>query len=151
MKKLFITLLVTGLISFLFGNYIFSVYKNNLEDVIKSASSLYETIYMLQYGSYKNKEDALNNDLDNYILEIEEGFYKVYVGITFSRENALKIKEIYKKKGNDIYVKEKLINNLEFLDLLNSYDNLINEKDNNEILSIQNNIIDKYKELILNE
>lgn len=151
MKKFFITLLVTGLISFLFGNYIFRVYRKNIEEVIKSASSTYETIYMLQYGSYKDKEDAIGNKLDNYILEIEDGFYKIYVGATNSKENALKIKEFYKETGNDIYVKEKLINNLEFLDLLYSYDALMNNKDKNEILSIQNNIIDKYKELVLNE
>ena len=29
MKKLFITIIITGLISFLFGNYIFNVYLKN--------------------------------------------------------------------------------------------------------------------------
>ena len=73
MKKLFITLLVTGLISYLFGNYIFTTYKKNLENVVKRVSSTYETVYMLQYGSYKNREKALDNDLEvSYILEKED-------------------------------------------------------------------------------
>ena len=99
MKKLFITLLVTGLISYLFGNYIFTTYKKNLENVVKRVSSTYETVYMLQYGSYKNREKALDNDLEvSYILEKEDGFYKIYIGVTKNLEIANKIRGIYKKR-----------------------------------------------------
>ena len=32
MKKLFITIIITGLISFLFGSYIFNVYLKNVKE-----------------------------------------------------------------------------------------------------------------------
>lgn len=151
MKKLFIILAITGIISFLFGNYIFKVYKYNLEELINSASSISEKIYMIQYGSYKTKEKAINNNLDNYILKIEDGFYKVYVGITLNEETGDKIKKIYKGLGEDVYIKEKFVNSLEFIDFLNSHEININEKTNDEILEIEDTIINKYKELKLNE
>lgn len=152
MKKLFITLLVTGLISYLFGNYIFTTYKKNLENVVKRVSSTYETVYMLQYGSYKNREKALDNDLEvSYILEKEDGFYKIYIGVTKNLEIANKIRGIYKKKGNDIYIKEKLINDIEFLSFLESYDETILKSNDEETINVENDVINKYKELVLNE
>ena len=146
MKKLFITLLVTGLISYLFGNYIFTTYKKNLENVVKRVSSTYETVYMLQYGSYKNREKALDNDLEvSYILEKEDGFYKIYIGVTKNLEIA------NKKTGNDIYIKEKLINDIEFLSFLESYDETILKSNDEETINVENDVINKYKELVLNE
>jgi len=151
MKKLLITLIASGLISFLFGNYIFKTYKSNLEDAIKSVSSIYEKVYMLQYGSYKDKSKATSNNLSNYILEVEEGFYKVYVGITLSEENAKKIKEIYKNLGNDIYIKEKYISNIELYQTLSTYEEKMSLGTKDEILDIQNKIITSYKEVMENE
>lgn len=151
MKKLFITLAITGLISFLFGNYIFKVYKSNLEEMIKSASSIYDKVYMIQYGSYKDKEKAINNNLSNYILQLEDGFYKIYIGVALNIETAEKVKKINKEMGNEVYIKEKFIDNLEFIEFLSNNEIGINEKTNDEILNIQNSIIDKYKELKINE
>lgn len=151
MKKLFITLTITGLISFLFGNYIFNTYKRNIEETIKNVSSLYEKIYILQYGSYKDKEKAMDNNLPYYILEEEDGFFKIYVGVSITLSNAERIKGIYEDLGHDIYIKEKQIDNITFIDLLNSYDNEMNGKDDEKIIDIQKKLINKYKELILNE
>lgn len=151
MKKLFLTIIITGLISFLFGNYIFNVYLKNVKEAIESVTNIYDDLYMLQYGSYNTIEKAKNNDLDNYILKEEDGYYRIYVGITLNEENAKKIKEVYKNKGKDIYIKEKNINSLEFVDYLNNKDISFNNISDDEILKIQNEIINKYKELIQNE
>lgn len=151
MKKLFLTIIITGLISFLFGNYIFNVYLKNVKEAIESVTNIYDDVYMLQYGSYNTIEKAKNNDLDNYILKEEDGYYRIYVGITLNEENAKKIKEVYKNKGKDIYIKEKNINSLEFVDYLNNKDISFNNISDDEILKIQNEIINKYKELIQNE
>jgi hypothetical protein len=151
MKRLLITLVITSIISFLFGNYIFKTYKDNLEMALESVSSLYDTVYMLQYGSYKNKDKAMDNKLKYFAMEEENGYYKVYVGVTSSLDNAEKIKGIHRDLGNDIYIKEKSISNLEFIDILNNYDASFKDKSNDEILSIEEKIINKYKELILNE
>ena len=60
MKKLFITIIITGLISFLFGNYIFNVYLKNVKEAIESVTNIYDDVYMLQYGSYNTIEKAKN-------------------------------------------------------------------------------------------
>lgn len=145
MKKLLYTCLFTIIVSVLFGNYIFLSYKKSIEKIVNASISS-EKIYMLLYGSYNSLDKVKNINLDNYILEEENGFYKVYVGITKNEENLKKLREIYKEKGNIIYVREKYISNLELIDyIMNSesnFDNISNE----EILSIENNIINKYKE-----
>lgn len=151
MKKLLITLLITSLISFLFGNYIFKVYIKNVKEIVKEASSIYDDVYMLLYGSYNTIEKAKKNNLNNYILKEEYGFYKVYIGVTKSKENAEIIREIYKEKGNDIYIKEKRISGLEFMDYLYNVDVDFKILTEGEILEIQNNIINKYKECSIDE
>ena len=130
---------------------IFNVYLKNVKEAIESVTNIYDDVYMLQYGSYNTIEKAKNNDLDNYILKEEDGYYRIYVGITLNEENAKKIKEVYKNKGKDIYIKEKNINSLEFVDYLNNKDISFNNISDDEILKIQNEIINKYKELIQNE
>ena len=146
MKRLILTCFFTTTISILFGTYIFSSYKKEVNNII-SASSVTEKAYVLLYGSYNTKEKVDNLTLDNYILENENGFYKVYVGVNFSLENANKIKEIYKEKGNIIYIREKEISNLEFIDYMQNNEIDFSNLDKNEILSIEKNIINKYKEL----
>lgn len=146
MKKLFLTCLFTALISILFGNYIFSSYKKSIENII-AASTSSEKVYMILYGSYNSLDKVNNLKIENYILENENGYYKVYVGVTFYLENANKIREIYKENGNSIYIKEKYINNLEFIDYLMNKDSEYLNLSNDEILSRQKDIISKYKEL----
>ena len=136
----------TILISLIFGNYIFSVYKKSAENII-SASLSNEKVYMLLYGSYNSLEKVDKLSLDNYILINENGYYKVYVGISMSLDNSNKIKGIYKDLGNSIYIKEKYISNLEFVDYIYNKEVDFSNLTNEEILSIENDIIDKYKEI----
>ena len=106
MKKLFIMCLISGFISVMFGNYIFNIYKNKLDDTLEVISTN-EKVYMLLYGSYNSKEKVDNLKISDYLLEVDD-FYKVYIGITRTIENANIIKEIHKQLGNDIYIREKL-------------------------------------------
>jgi len=146
MKRLILTCFFTTILSVAFGSYIFSSYKKEIENII-NASLVTENVYMLLYGSYNTKEKTDNLTLENYILEEENGFYKVYVGVTNSIENANILKEIYKEKGNIIYVREKNINSLEFIDYIQKEDVDFSNLNNDEILSIEKNIINKYKEI----
>ena len=146
MKRLLIMCSFTILISLIFGNYIFSVYKKSAENII-SASLSNEKVYMLLYGSYNSLEKVDKLSLDNYILINENGYYKVYVGISMSLDNSNKIKGIYKDLGNSIYIKEKYISNLEFVDYIYNKEVDFSNLTNEEILSIENDIIDKYKEI----
>ena len=51
MKRLLLTCLFTAIISYSFGNYIFSSYKKSAENII-AASNITEKAYMHLYGSY---------------------------------------------------------------------------------------------------
>ena len=51
------------------------------------------------------------------------------------------------KNGNIIYIREKSINNLAFIDYINSNEKDFSNLNNEDILSIENNIINKYKEI----
>lgn len=146
MKKLLFTCIFATVISLAFGNYIFSSYKSAAERII-SSSLQSEKVYMMLYGSYNSKEKISKLSLDNYILIEEDGFYKVYVGVSTSLENSNKIKEVYKDLGNSIYIREDYISNLEFIDYLYNKENNFSELSNDEVLSIQNDIINKYKEI----
>lgn len=146
MKRLLFTSIFTAIISLVLGNYIFSSYKKTVENLI-TASGSSEKVYMLLYGSYNSKEKVDNILLDNYILEEENGFYKVYVGVSLSLENSNKIKEIYKESGNSIYIKERYISSLEFIDYLNNSEQNFSELSKERILGIEDNIINKYKEI----
>lgn len=147
MKKLLITCLFTAIISYSFGNYIYTSYKNTVEKII-SSSSITQNVYMVLYGSYNSMDKVNALDIKDYILTTEGGFYKVYVGVSLSLENANKIKEIYKVLGNSIYIREKSISNFEFLEYISSYEEDFSNLEKEKILSMEKNIIDKYKELV---
>jgi hypothetical protein len=56
--------------------------------------------------------------LENYVYNISEDMYYVYVGITKNKENANKIVNHYKDLGYETIIKEYEINNSKFLIIL---------------------------------
>ena len=137
-----------SLLSVIYGKYIIDIYKSNTIEVI----SEYENIYILQQGVYSTFDNANKNskDLYYYIVEKDDKYYRVYVGITQNKENSEKVKGIYKGKGKDIYVWEKQVNNNEFLEALKQYDNMLNEKnEEKDILEVEKKVLEKYEELII--
>lgn len=145
MKRLIFICSFAAFISIIYGNFIFNIYKNNMEKVLETVS-LDEKVYMILYGSY-NSKDKINMNIKDYIVIENNNFYEVYVGITKDLENANKIKGVFKDLGNSVYIREKTINNLEFIDYLDSMDVDLAKKTNDEILKLEKNILLKYKEL----
>lgn len=146
MKRFLATILFTALISILYGNVIFNVYKRNATDLLEVMQSE-EQVYMVLYGSYNSVDKVKNLELNNYIMEDDNGYYRVYVGISKNIENASKIRDIYNKLGKGTYIRNVIIDNIEFIDYLNSIEFNLMDKSDDEILEIENNIINKYKEL----
>ena len=146
MKRFLIICFISIFISFISGELIFNVYRKNLDDTI-SVINEKEKVYMLLYGSYNNIDKVNKLELDDYIMIKDNNFYEVYVGISKNIENCEKIRGIYKEMGNNIYIREKEISNMEFIDYLNYMENNLNDKSNEEIINIEKNIIDKYKEI----
>ena len=87
--------------------------------------------------------------LKNYFYYKEENGYHVIIGITKNKNLKQKIVDSYKITEN-IYMKGVKINNSEFLNLLDQYDNLIsNTDDKDTIISAEKQVLSKYEELIL--
>ena len=146
MKRFLITILFTTLVSILYGNIIFNVYKKNATDMLEVMQSE-EQVYAVLYGSYNNIDKVKNLKLNNYIIENEDGYYRVYVGISKNIENASKIREIYNKLGKGTYIRNIVVDSIDFIDYLNSIEFNLMDKSDDEILKIETDIINKYKEL----
>ena len=146
MKKNFvIPLIISIALGFISAQIVYSTYRKNLENTDYN-------VYLIQAGSYNNKDD-LEKDFsldDEYIILEEDGVYNVYVGMTTDLINANKIKNLYSNKNYDTYIKPTVVNNIEFVSNLEQYDILMSEVDNEEnIISINDVILSSYEEMVL--
>lgn len=147
MKINFLVSIVCALLlGYLCANFIFSEYKEN-----KTVYGESNTIYFLQYGVYKNKDHEKIN-ASKYLEVKEDDKYYIYIGMTTSLENAEKIKNTYKEKGIEIYIKSDYVSNNEFVNELSQYDILLdNSKTEEEMNSVLSTVLSSYEEFVLNK
>ncbi|MDD2489936.1 MAG: hypothetical protein PHY26_01610 [Bacilli bacterium] len=148
MKKTFFYIALAIIIGFIYGKLLFDQYDKELEAAFKKTS----VIYILQQGVYSSLDNVEKNTtkLDYYIVDKDNEYYRVYVGITQNKNNVPKIKEIYTKLGNDIYVRELTNNNQAFLEILTQYDLLLEPvTDEEQISQIEKQVLAKYEELVI--
>lgn len=149
MKKYLKTLIMALIIGFFLSNFFINQYKdyNGIKTV-----GLSTNLYFIQYGVYSSKELMEQNtiQLENYVYNLKDGMFYVYVGITKNKDNANKIINYYKELGYDTILKEFYINNKDFLELIDNYDNILNST-NDKVTesSIINQILIKYEEVVL--
>ena len=133
---------------------IFVLNQYNNKSKVMTVFNSGELVYFIEVGVYENENEMKSNSskLLYYIYNIEDNKYHVYVGITKDKNNIKKLEDFFNKKGYSINVKELYIDNDSFIELLSQYDLLVNNVTDDEILNaIENQIINKYKELILDE
>jgi len=145
MNKSFVfPLFLAIFLGFLSARIVYAIYNPSIDSDYNS--------YFVQAGVYSN-EKILNEELkkiDAYILSKEDGKTYVYVGITTNIDNANKIKEVYKNKGIDTYIKKKKIKSIEFLSNLEQYDILVDSVSKEEdLISILNVILSTYEESLV--
>jgi hypothetical protein len=148
MKKILVPLFSAIVIGLILGKYFFAQYEGKVDAVFQSD----EKIYILQQGVYSNMDNVkkYTTKLDNYIVEEDGKYFRVYAAITSNKDNVIRLKEYFISKGNDIYVRELSTNNKEFLELLKQYDLLLESgSGDNELIQIEKQVIDRYKELVL--
>ena len=81
-----------------------------------------------------------------------EDKYYTYIGITKNKENCDKLKGFFEKMGYITYIKEFNVDSEAFIEVLNQYDNLLLQTDDEKtIKAICIQVLGKYEELILNE
>ncbi len=149
-RKIILPTILSLLIGGYLGYLIFNQYKQNN---VTTFSESDEPIYFLQQGVYSSEESILSNtkEISDYIYFKEDDKYKVYVGITTSKENAEKISNIFKDKNIDIYIKEMGISDKAFVEKLKQYDELIKAtEDQNVILGIIKQILSEYEQVVKN-
>ena len=133
------------------GIYIgFYIYRKYEKDNSKEVFSETNTIYLLQYGVYKEKDSMMEagSNISDYFYYKDNDGYHIIIGITSIKDNLNKIKNSL-NIDSDIYLKEISINNNEFIENLRQYDNLImNTDSNNVILSTEKLILSRYEGLI---
>ena len=140
-KKRLYYIIFALLFGFISAEVIYSDYKKNLEDTEYNA-------YLLQVGSFDSNDIEINDN--NYLVIEEEGINNVYAGITSSLSNASKIKEMLREKNIETYIKPVVIDNVEFISNLKQFDILLSEvDDSDDLVSINDVIISRYEEIIL--
>lgn len=148
MKISFIVPIICSiLLGWFFGNFIYNQYSSISQEYKKS-----ETIYFLQQGVYADDQVLKKNisNLESYTTIEDNDKYYVYIGITNNYEDALKIKDVYKEQGYNLYIKEDKINNEFFINDLKQYSTLLKStNDFSKLNSILKVILASYEENVL--
>ena len=116
-----------------------------------TVSKMASKLYYVQRGVYSDKANMENNmkDFTNYIYNVEDNMYYTYIGISTQKENADKIQEYYKKIGFETYVKEKITDNRDFVQVLSEYDSVLAKTNDGESIKvICNQVLSKYEEYV---
>ena len=152
MKKYILLTILAISIGFFMGKLFLEQYDNY--EGIKLTSTNGEILYFIKYGEY-NTADEMEKatlNLENYIYNVINNRYYVYVGITNDKDNLVKLHNYFSKMGINAITEEFLITNKEFLEVLKNYDEIIKTTDDEVVLSsICSQILSKYEEIVVND
>lgn len=132
-------------IALIFSKMMFNSYES--EKVMESMGN----IYLLQYGSYVNKQvmNEMVKNLDDYVIYQNDNKYYVYLGAYINLETARKMQKIYYEKSIHTYIKNDFISNTDLISKLTDLDNEILEEENNKkIIEINEEILKLLKNSI---
>lgn len=148
MKKYLLTIMVSLIVGFFLGNFLLKQYDEY--NGIK-VSNISNEVYFIQYGVYETIESMEQNtiNLENYIYNIEDNKYHVYIGITKNEKNIEKIQNYFKTLGYETIVKSYYISNEKFISILENYDQLLNQtEDQMALASVISQILQEYEEIV---
>jgi len=145
--KNFIIILFIIMFGIYIGTYLYNSYLLRNKDKINTYK-----IYILEYGVYNSYESMEENgkNIDNYFYYSDKEGYHILLGITKNKNIITKIGESYENIAN-INIREDYTDNMEFIESLNQYDNLIINSNKTEVIQAEKQILSKYEELVLNE
>lgn len=150
MKKNVFVIFLALIIGTMLGIFVLKQYE--FEGKIVPVVGKSKNAYFIQQGVYSSMESMKENmsDFSYYIYSIKDNKYYVYIGITFLEENLNKIKGYYEEKGYITYVKELTINNESFITVLEQYDKLLQNSNEDEVITtVCSQVLSKYEELVL--
>lgn len=114
-KRIFFVLI---LVSLVFSLVIFKIYKSKKESDC--------TYYLVQVGAFKSYDNlsTLSKKYENYIVREEDGLFKLFIGVTKSKEVYDKIIRMYSLTSSN-YKKVVRLNNKDFDRYITKLDELI--------------------------
>lgn len=148
MKKYFFPVSVSLILGIGMAYFIIKQYE---EMPALAVSSDAETLYYIQRGVYSDLDNMKNNmkEFSHYIYNVEDNQYYAYIGVTTNKDNALKIQNYYKSIGYETFLKDKITDNEDFINVHRQYDELLAKTNDNEsIKTICNQVLAKYEELV---
>jgi len=150
MKKYSFTFLIAIVTGF-FLSYFFINQYNDFNGIKVSGTG--EDVYFIQYGVFSSLESMEKEtiSLANYIYSKINNLYYVYIGITKNSNNANKIVDYYKNLGYETIIKKYQITNNSILQIIDNYDKVLLETDDNTtIASLINQILIEYEKEEIN-
>ena len=145
--KGFVIFCFTILVGVFLGTYIYKSSNINTKETF----NIDNKIFLLQVGVYSNEKSMKDNSskLSDYFYYKDKDGYHVIIGIVENKNNFKKIGDSFGISGN-IYLKEVMVNNMEFIESLRQYEKLVESSDNkNVIVNAEKQVLSKYEELVL--
>lgn len=118
---------------------------------IKFTSNTGEMLYFIKFNSYSSEieMEKATLSLTNYIYKKNGDIYDVYIGITKSYENLIKLNNYYSSLGYNTFTEEYLVTNKLFLEELENYDTILSTTEDEVVISsINSQILEKYEEIV---
>ncbi len=108
-------------------------------------------LFYVQKGVYSDK-GSMEEDMKgftNYIYNVEDNMYHAYIGVSNYKNNAEKVLNVYKNDGIETIIKESIVDNSEFVEILKQYDDVLSKTDDSESVKvISRQILAKYEEYV---
>ncbi len=149
MKKYLFSIFIALLVGFFLAKSFLGQYDSY--QGIKFTSNTGEMLYFIKYNSYQKEEDMEKGTLSltNYIYKKNGDVYDVYIGITKSSENLIKLSNYYSSLGYNTFTEEYLVTNKSFLKELENYDAILSTTDDDVVISsINSQVLEKYEEIV---
>ena len=151
MKKYLLTIIISLLVGFLLSNFLLKQYDDYKGITVYKEG---EMLYFIEYGVFNdyNEMDKNTINLENYIYQINNNKYYVYIGITKSNEVLDKINNYFKSLGYDIQTKEFYITNNKFVSAIENYDAVLLLTDDKVVMGeVISQGLNSYEEVVINE
>ena len=148
MKKNLLMILIALMVGFFLGNYFLKQYDGLSSLAVFDKNSI---MYFIEYGKFTSQEemDQQTIELENYIYELENNEYHVYIGIIKNKELISKIKSYFDHKGYNVTIKNFNISNSYFNDIIDNYDAILaTTNDDIVISSVLSQGLQTYEEVI---
>lgn len=151
MKKYLLTIVISLIVGFFLSKFLLEQYDNYNGVTVYNEG---EMLYFIQYGVFSDYNSMEENtiNLENYIYQIDDDMYYVYIGITKNSDNVEKMKNYFKNLGYDPIVKQFYITNEDFISAVDNYDKvLLLTNDSTVISEIISHGLNTYEEVVISE